>query len=58
MNIFLGFNHKNNALKKFGRRWHALCMLEIEPFISEVMLNTFLKTGKKGGHRGKCPPHG
>lgn len=36
--------------------FHALCILELEPFISDVMLNTFLETGKKGCHRGKYLP--
>lgn len=33
--------------------FHVLCILELESFISEVMLNTFLKIGKKSCHRGK-----
>lgn len=31
--------------------FHALRVLELELFISEVMLNTFLKTGKKMSQR-------
>lgn len=30
-----------------GSIFHILCILEHEHFISEVMLNTFLKAGKK-----------
>jgi hypothetical protein len=56
--MFLGLDHKDNYEKNMNYIvFHVSCILELELFISEVILNTFLTVGKKKGHhRGKWIP--